>query len=281
MKNAFSLRRYLMLTKLTFVGTQKLLLYFGITVFVFLLLIYYLFAINSYSIYTPDEMANLQMVVLFFGLGLVMCISSSLSFALINKKAKASSYYLIPATLVEKYLANLTVYLVLPFLGYMILFYTSSALCVYLHNEIIPTIDVVKQQIIPYHPFVRATLINPFELSSNFDGFNTAPIFYTFVFAFAAIFIMGSALLRKLQFVQTVVFLAIYGFINILLLINIVGRFENINEIKFNPIFIAGGEPDKYIYIYGMEHILFYGVPLIVAGLCMYTAFTKVKNQEI
>lgn len=281
MKNAFSLRRYLMLTKLTFVGTQKLMLYFGITVLVFLLLIYYLCVINSYSFYTPEDMANLQIVLLFFGLGLVLCISTSLSFALIHKKAKASSYYLIPATQVEKYLANLTVYLVLPFLGYMILFYFSSALFVYLHNEIIPTIDFVKQQLIPYHPFVRATLINPFELGSNFNGVNTAPIFYTFVFAFAAIFIMGSALLKKLQFVQSVVFLAIYGFFNILILFNIVGRFENINEIKFNPIFIAGGEPNKFIYIYGMEYILFYGVPLIVAGLCLYTAFTKVKNQEI
>mgnify|MGYP001548321477 CR=1 FL=1 len=281
MNNAFSLKRYWILTRLTFTSNKKLITYFSLTIAVILLLTYLVCFFNAEAFYYPDDNTALQYALLVIGIGLTMTISSSLAFTHIHKKEKATSFYMIPARVSEKFMSLITVYTILPMIIYLVAFTLVSFIYIELHNKNGIRLADMQSYGANIPPFKNASLINPLYFSTGDAPLNMTAFCYFYLFTTCSIYLMGSALLKRHQFIQTMVYVGAYIIINVILLVNIFESFDKMNGFGVTPVLFPPYIENKYIYIYGTEYILCYGLPVIITGLCIYTAYQKVKRQQI
>lgn len=277
MNNRFSFKRSWILARLLFISNKKLMLYFSLTIAVILMFIYALCLLNIDSFYNDEDSKALQYAVLITGMGLVASISSSLAFSHIHKKEKAIAFYMVPARVSEKFIAQISIYTLIPILMYILVFLCVTSIYLAIHNS------YGVQLRLPYKtlPFQKATLINPFSFGSYNTTLYLTSLFYFYLLTMTSIYLMGSALLKKFQFIQTMVYFGAYSIINVLLLINIFQVFDHQEGISISPFYFEKYDENKFIYIYGTEYLLCYGLPAIVTTLCLYTAWQKVKTQQV
>lgn len=239
--------------------------------------IYALCFLNIDSFYNDEDSKALQYSVLITGIGLVAAISSSLAFSHIHKKEKAIAFYMVPARVSEKFIAHIIIYTLIPILMYILVFLCITSIYLVIHNS------YGAQLRLPYKtlPFQKATLINPFSFGSYNTPLYLTSLFYFYLLTMSAIYLMGSALLKKFQFIQTMVYFGAYTIVNVLLLFNIFQIFDRQEGIGMSPFYFEKYDEHKFIYIYGTEYLLCYGLPAIVTALCLYTAWQKVKTQQV
>lgn len=143
---------------------------------------------------------NLQIVTYYVGLFLTGCLYASLLFSDLSDGPKATSYLLLPVSLLEKLLTTILFGVILFFICYTIIFYVIDIPMVKLSNEMIRS----KAALIHFANYPIQEVTNVFFPPKLAEA-NIFIYILLGYFVIQSIFLLGSVYFVNFQFIKTLV----------------------------------------------------------------------------
>lgn len=226
MNQFFSFKRFSLLVLKHWADNKKR---YGLSVLAFIGLLIAWFVFMMLVDFDKPMSEGLQQVVYLLSLFAVGTFYASQYFRDLGSRSKGINFLLVPASAFEKFLCSLLYSAILFIIVFTAAFYVADILMVTVSNSISATDDAA----------VKATVINPFEVTRiGFDA-DSSVNFLLIFFSVQSAFLLGSVFFEKYSFIKTI----ITGFIACFILFCL-------TYVFFEHLLPEGEYPDEFLTAY-------------------------------
>ena len=259
--NLFSFQRFILLARQSLIINKKLIAIALISYSGMLFLVLFLFqSMNNFRWNDHDTIVTF--IILFLSLGI---ISSSLSYPAFRSKEKSSTYLLLPASALEKYLFEILTRIIVFIIVYPVLFWLVANL----EGAVV-------------HHYVERLTSYTFSFGQAYSDFTKYLektegarflVIQVAMFAFIAVFTGASHFtkspLLKTLFTFSIIIVGYYLFVFLLV--------KGLNIIEYSP------RNQTILFINFRDHqAIFFATALTVINLCLLTiAWFTLKEKEV
>ena len=204
--------------------------------------------------------ADLQLSTYFFSLFIAGTLYASQYYSELGSKPKGSNFLLVPASTFEKFLCSLLYTVVLFFIVFTAVFYVIDFLMVAITNSLYGN-DVTHK---------KETVVNVFDTAFLSFNSNYSLNFLLFYFSIQAIFLFGSVLFRKYNYIKTI----IAGFVAWFILFGL-------TYFLYHQVYLKGEFVDDVVELPNWFALLICIALYVIAPLFWIVTYFRLKAKQL